>query len=142
MPNYRAHALTGMSTAFVANLGMQYACLPVLPDGSRDLSKLDFVEAFLAIGVGLVGASLPDLLEPASSPNHRKFFHSSLLAGGTTGGVVKYCMAGKTENLNVKDIISDPGSRLLLAGQAAYYSHILLDARTPKGVPLLGLKLC
>ena len=37
-------------------------------------------EGLLCSGIGACFALLPDLLEPASSPNHRSFFHGVVFA--------------------------------------------------------------
>ena len=39
-------------------------------------------DLMVACGLGTFGGKLPDLLEPALHPNHRKFFHSLLFAAG------------------------------------------------------------
>lgn len=78
--------------------------------------------------------NVPDLLEPASHPGHRRFFHSFTFAGllGYAGyRVYKWETDGEFEAIV---------RFALLAGIGAYLIHLLMDARTPKGLPLLGLK--
>ena len=72
-------------------------------------------------------ALLPDILEPADGPDHRKFFHSL-----TAAGLVAHAMSGKhTENY------SEPACRLLAALGMGYLSHIALDCTTPAAIDLV-----
>ena len=84
-----------------------------------------------AAGCGVAFASLPDLIEPATSPNHRKFFHSVTFA---------VAVAGTMYQLYQWDAQTD-GERLLrglllLAG-GAYLIHLAMDATTRKSLPLI-----
>lgn len=76
---------------------------------------------------GFVGV-LPDILEPANSPNHRSFFHSRTLLAMLIHGNKK---VWESQNLteNQKLIIS------MLS--TAYGSHLLSDSSTPKSIPFL-----
>jgi len=70
----------------------------------------------------------PDLLEPASDPNHRQFFHSvAMLAVLAVGGIklLSDPSLGEEEELG------------LLAASVGYASHILMDGLSPKSVPLI-----
>ena len=75
--------------------------------------------------VGSVIALLPDIIEPATNPNHRKFFHSLVLAGG---------LVAITHNSEIKQDAYTKEA-IELAGYS-YLSHLLLDSLTPKGLPL------
>ncbi len=86
------------------------------------------------IGGGLVGAlagPLPDALEPALNPNHRGICH-----GWACAALIAYGMyqAYRWEP-------ADEWGRFFrwlgLIGGAAYLSHLALDARTPKGLPVI-----
>jgi len=87
--------------------------------------------ALAAIGCGAVIGICPDLLEPALHPNHRAAFHSLTLLAG-----IAYA--------NKKVLESPSASKEAKISTAvaslAYASHLLLDAGTTKGLPLLGLK--
>lgn len=74
---------------------------------------------------GSVIALLPDLIEPATNPNHRKFFHSVVMTGG---------LLLMTQNPELKH---EPVTKeaIEIAGYS-YLSHLLLDSLTPKGLPL------
>jgi membrane-bound metal-dependent hydrolase YbcI (DUF457 family) len=111
-----------------------------------------------ALGGGL-GGRLPDILEPADSPNHRGPAHGFLAGGAALAakleGAHKYC-CDQAETYRVKYVahaaVNDPVALLywlvemfwriaagLLSGlQAGYLSHLALDALTPRSLPLLG----
>jgi membrane-bound metal-dependent hydrolase YbcI (DUF457 family) len=75
--------------------------------------------------------SLPDLLEPALHPNHRKFFHSVALFAGLGYGLHRL----------YKWDAQDDWQRLLrmagLVAGAAYLAHLTRDALTAKSLPLI-----
>lgn len=75
---------------------------------------------------------LPDILEPATSPNHRQFFHSVAFAG-------LLCVA--FHELGKWQPESAGGEFLKTLGQLAipaYLIHLLLDSLTAKSLPLVG----
>jgi len=78
--------------------------------------------------VGGFAGILPDLLEPASSPNHRSFFHSSALLG-----ILVY---GNKKVWESQNLTSDQ-KLLATLFSAAFGSHLASDSITPKGIPLL-----
>ncbi len=117
----------------------QHACLGLLAGGGYTFLKYlweksnepntNFPWRQLAInmGLGLAFASLPDWIEPATNPNHRKFFHSL-----TTAGLVGYGMFGKhTRNVdvNLQDSVRSIG--------LSYLCHLAADATTPKSISLI-----
>jgi len=77
-----------------------------------------------------LGASVPDVLEPADSPNHRKFFHSVSFQF-----LSSKILLGILQDSNVKPEIKNIITPLIIG----YSSHLLLDLSTPKGLPILGL---
>lgn len=75
---------------------------------------------------------LPDILEPATSPNHRQFFHSVAFAG-------LLCIA--FDELGKWQPESADGEFLKALGQVAipaYLIHLFLDSLTSKSLPLVG----
>jgi len=79
------------------------------------------------LGGAFVGL-LPDLLEPANSPNHRSFFHSVALLLLLTYGNFKIW----------QDEILDEKQKIALSLiSAAYSSHLVADSATAKGLPIL-----
>lgn len=76
--------------------------------------------------------NLPDILEPATSPNHRAFFHSLAFAGLLAKCVHKlHQWEPETE--------SDKFWRSVgLLSASAYLIHVALDFTTRKSLPLIG----
>ncbi len=83
-----------------------------------------------AVGWGVMGAGvavLPDIIEPAYGPNHRSFAHSL-----TAAGIVTH-MAKETWGQSTTSAEQKAAAASLAA---AYLSHLLADALTPKGLPI------
>ena len=119
--NAAAHRLTSVTALAAASFA-----LPVDPK-----DRLAHTAAAATAGWSL--ASLPDLVEPATSPNHRQFFHS--VAFGVVVGVGVY-------RLYKWEPRTDGGKLLRwlgLAGGAAYLIHLTLDATTKRSLPLVGV---
>ncbi len=75
--------------------------------------------------------SLPDILEPAVNPNHRKFFHSITFALGLgyfVHRVYKWEAESEWERL--------ARLAMLMAG-GAYLAHLARDALTARSLPLI-----
>lgn len=89
-------------------------------------------DPLLTVGTTTLFAKLPDWIEPASTPNHRQFFHSFAVLGMAGYGVKK------VYDWNP----SDQGGRVLrylaLCAAAGYISHLVLDGFTPQSLPLVG----
>ena len=79
----------------------------------------------LAVSAGILGGVLPDLLEPATNPNHRAFFHSLLTLAGLALLVAAVRDWPEEFNAVFKSFV------------AGYFSHGLLDLTTPKGLPIM-----
>lgn len=116
MANAKQHALIG---AGVGAVGWLLYCK--LVDRSVDVG-----EVLLAAGVGMIGGLLPDLLEPAIHPNHRRFFHSyaatALLAHANRHVSQQLQMPADTR----------AAIHLISLG---FVSHLAADAHTPRGLP-------
>lgn len=86
--------------------------------------------------VGCVGGyclgTLPDLIEPATSPHHRQFFHGLLFAAALGYGIYR---AYKWEPATSRDKFI---RGLILIGGGAYLVHLTLDATTPRSLPIIG----
>jgi inner membrane protein len=87
----------------------------------------------IALASSVLGAVLPDMLEPPRNRRHRKFFHSllclALLLLFLNQTYLSLLNAGPTDEVTFG---------LFFAG-AGYASHLLLDALTPAGLPVAGL---
>jgi len=75
---------------------------------------------------------LPDLLEPATSPNHRQFFHSVAFAALLAWGL--YTLH-KWEPQDSAEKFWKAVGMLAMSG---YLIHLALDATTAKSLPLIG----
>lgn len=93
--------------------------------------EFDWVELATYVGIGMACASLPDWLEPATSPNHRAFFHSL-----TAAGLVSFGAFGPhSEEM-------DPKAQVAIKAVAvSYLTHLAADFTTPKCLPLIHPKL-
>ena len=152
MPRRKTHKAVGIVAGVVTAVARSRP-----EDGAANL----LVVAGGGIG-GWLTSMWPDWFEPATTFNHRRFFHSY-----TVGGAVPVCTAQVVQqweshwravavdaHLQSIDPRRTPAERAfllavtvlawilvgLLAGLAAgYVSHLLLDLRDPSGLPLLGL---
>jgi len=118
MPNAKEHMVFA---AGVGSVGYAVYC-------ARFRREFRIGEALLATGTCVLGSLVPDGLEPALHPSHRSFGHS-VSAGALSVRTMTQAWAGD-------DI---PTGVQLLFGFFAlgYVSHLVLDAGTPKGLPLL-----
>lgn len=122
MPNAKQHLIAGLAVGAVVNSAIQW--LDRVDDPTK---SFDWGELLVCSFAGGAAALLPDILEPADGPDHRKFFHSL-----TAAGLVAHAMSGKhTENY------SEPACRLLAALGMGYLSHIALDCTTPAAIDLV-----
>jgi len=69
-------------------------------------------------------ALIPDILEPATNPNHRGFFHSIVF--GATAWYATHGRHSDQWDSNQREVM-----RLLCY---CYLSHLAADATTPKGI--------
>lgn len=68
MSSGEIHGLHGASVGAIMYTNYHYTTM----------RPVDLVEGSAFVAVGLLSGRLPDLLEPATSPRHRAFFHSVL----------------------------------------------------------------
>ena len=81
---------------------------------------------FSSVGAAL--ALVPDALEPASIPNHRRFFHSLTMLTG---------LAYADYRILTSPALTENGKLCLLAASSGYASHLLMDAVTPRSLPAI-----
>ncbi|KQW69841.1 metal-dependent hydrolase [Methylibium sp. Root1272] len=87
-----------------------------------------------SISMGAAAAclpSLPDILEPAVHPNHRRFFHS------ITTATALACLMHRVYKWEAEDEWKRLARVLLLVGGGAYLAHLARDALTAKSLPLI-----
>lgn len=86
----------------------------------------------LNAAIAALTTNLPDLIEPASNPHHRQFFHS-IACGCLVAG------AGfKLHQWQPEEDWEKVLRQVLLVGCAAYVVHLIADASTPRGLLLIG----
>jgi len=89
------------------------------------------IEIGAAYCIGKSAGRIPDLLEPATSPHHRKFFHSwAMLATIGYGWKKAYDWDPETDLDKLLRFVA-------LVGGATVISHLVLDSFTPKSLPLI-----
>lgn len=81
-------------------------------------------------GIGYFFGSLPDWIEPATSPNHRKIFHSLAIGLG-----VRYGAFGKHTKAWPEEV-----KKPVQATALAYLSHLAADFTTAKSIPFIHPK--
>lgn len=89
-------------------------------------------DVLLATTVGAMSGKFPDMLEPATSPHHRQFFHSMVTFAAVGYGTKR-----------IYDWQPEPQAQkllrlLLLAAGVGYLSHLILDSMTPMSLPMIG----
>jgi len=82
-----------------------------------------------SLAVGAIAGALPDLIEPASNPNHRQFFHS--IGFGVLLLLVR-------ANLYKSNALDERYRTYFDWIMVAYGSHLFCDIQTPKGLPIIG----
>jgi len=75
-------------------------------------------------GLGAIGGIAPDVLEPAIHSYHRKTMHSVATATTITSVVLKK-----------KKKLTRVQKALVNAAGTGYVSHLVLDSKTPRGIP-------
>jgi membrane-bound metal-dependent hydrolase YbcI (DUF457 family) len=122
MPNGKTHFIAGVVVGATVNVLVQSTEMAM--DYDR---PFDWAEFFLCTGAGAFAGLGPDILEPATSPNHRQFFHSVIAAG-----LIAWAISGK------HTLKLSRATRLALwVFGMSYLSHIALDCATPKRINLL-----
>jgi inner membrane protein len=120
MPNGTDHRFVAAASAF------SVAAANWSPE--NHWSKHPLVAACVASGCG----TLPDLVEPATSPHHRQFFHSVLFAAAL--GLALYQTYQWEPETEVGQILR----RVALLAGGAYLIHLAMDATTARSLPLIG----
>lgn len=149
MPNknehYRVAAMTGPGFTFLKATSQ-----------GRQLSAS---EALGSLVSSAITSRLPDALEPATHPNHRRMFHSVAFLGALTIFVLPKIEAACQEQLRLAEVCKQKAAfsfwqqqreewlkqarwHELCAGFLSglvpgYASHLLADSQTPKGLPFI-----
>ncbi|MFQ6089003.1 MAG: metal-dependent hydrolase [Candidatus Methanofastidiosia archaeon] len=81
-----------------------------------------------SLTLGGLSGVLADILEPANNPHHRSLFHSLVFMA-----IVVLSNQKILENPS----IDESTKMLALTPSSGYLSHLLVDATTKKGIPLI-----
>jgi inner membrane protein len=120
MASLREHAWLGAGTG-----ALTYILMCRYYDRS-----FDFGEMLGCAAVSTAAAMVPDILEPALSPNHRNVAHSFVAGSGLFSFARNRCGVDNRDWEEFQKI-------LWAAATTGYLSHLLADASTPRGLPLL-----
>jgi inner membrane protein len=120
--NGEQHAVGGIVVGGLVNAAEQWVAKVDNPT-----KIFDWAEFAMCCFLGGLAGGVPDLLEPATHPNHRGFFHSVAAAA-----LVAHLVSGKHT-----DEYSREAKTLLRALGAGYMIHIAMDFCTPKCVRLI-----
>lgn len=122
MPSINAHLILGALTGAAVDVGLQFQRMEDAGNGTFAWGELLVCSATAALA-----ATLPDVLEPATSPDHRGFFHSFAMAG-----LVAYVISQDRAR-------SRPAEQALLLAAAGlgYLSHLAADATTASCLPTI-----
>lgn len=122
MANSRSHLLAGGAISLSGMMFLKWL---------RN-EKLTFWDGVGAALVGCFGACLPDLLEPPDNPSHRKVLHSMAIGGAGIPFTISKTYKGDWS------FASTNGDRdFIIILSLGYLSHLVLDAGTPRGLPIL-----
>lgn len=130
MANAKQHFVVAAAVAGVGYLawkGFEHWFDDQLPEDAQD-HKTPFSLGELALwsaAGGCIGL-LPDILEPATTPNHRSFFHSFSFIALAAWLAFRFCRG-----------LSFAAKVVLALVALPYLSHLVLDARTKRGLPLM-----
>jgi len=95
----------------------------------EDATRIE--ELLATYGLAWLMGTLPNILESATNPNHRQFFHSIVFACGLGYGMFRLYEWQPEEEWH-----EWARQGLLIAG-AATLIHLVMDSTTPKGLPLV-----
>lgn len=136
-----------MNRAAHVNAGVICGLSAAVALANRDDQADVFLEGIGGILGGWLGGRLPDMLEPATSPDHRATFHSLTVGGGGNALAIPRLMdlqadvrararecAAEGEDWHALALNILAG--VVVAVPAGYVSHLLLDSTTPKSLPI------
>jgi inner membrane protein len=87
----------------------------------------------VALASSMIGSVLPDIIEPPRNRRHRKFFHSLVFLA------LLLAFMHNTYALLLTGGLADEITFIFFFAGAGYASHLVLDALTPSGLPVVGL---
>lgn len=129
MPNSKTHITAGLilSGATSIGIGLRYR-------------TFNPVKLILNLGISILASRLPDILEPATSPNHRSFFHSlifGLIVAGLSYYIWQCLKEEQTRNVDGVTTIKILILEIVLIALLCFCLHLVLDAFTKRSLPLM-----
>ena len=130
MPNSKEHFTAGLAVGTIGGgiMNIIRQCIECQANPQR---QFNFWELIGAIGLNgatcAIGSTVPDLLEPAIHPRHRKICHSYSAIILESGAII--LVQNSKLPYFAKDAITFFGAGLL--------SHQVEDEKTPAGLPLI-----
>jgi membrane-bound metal-dependent hydrolase YbcI (DUF457 family) len=119
MPNAISHAQIGAAAGAATYVGMS----------ARFKREMSPAEMGVCCSIGLAFAALPDIMEPALTPNHRSIAHSVVVLLLLIAFLFWYC--------HDEDGTRDQFKKMVVASAAVgYLTHLVADGVTPKGLPI------
>ena len=135
MPNGKAHVIAGTVCGAVVSLTVQ--------NKLHENKEIDLGHLLLSSGAGAAVGRLPDILEPATHPNHRAFFHSFAFGVTLGAGAINVWRtiedkreerkAAGVQQVTLVEILLG----LLLIAIIVFLLHLLMDGFTKKGLPII-----
>ena len=127
VPEPRVYTVNGAAHRTIAAAAMTVAAASLSPRREETAAH-----AMVGCAGGYCLGTLPDLLEPATNPHHRQFFHSLAFAALLAYGLYRlYQWDPSSSELKALRFVG------LIAG-GAYLVHLTLDATTKRSLPLVG----
>ncbi|RMF02562.1 MAG: hypothetical protein D6772_03365 [Bacteroidetes bacterium] len=131
MPNKPVHLVAGVLTGAVVSFArIYYLDHPTAIDGEVALIGPFSLASIMLISAAVGGqfGLLPDILEPAKRKEwrHRRFFHSYALLA-----MLLWFTYQTETNPELHELVR----HFFTVAAAGYVSHLLLDSRTPAGLP-------
>lgn len=133
MPNGNVHKTAGAILGTSAYL--------LIKDNLHEGENIDLGELVLSTITGIGSARVPDILEPATNPNHRAFFHSFVFGFllcyfGVRTWKDLQLKREKRKLLGIKEAgLSEILDIILIVGIGSVLLHLLMDGFTKKGLP-------
>lgn len=121
-------------------VGVVAGAIVALVSGEGRTAEERLVEAIAGGIGGAIGGCAPDVLEPATSYNHRQFFHSQTAGLFALVGLVAIILDPISRHVDVSQPAQVDWERLIGKAQVkgtltGGISHLALDSRTTMGLP-------
>lgn len=116
-----------LNVGFLTGMIYSVAYLLNQPKEKNGFDWIDFRNILIITGGSTFGSLLPDMIEPATNPNHRSIFHSVLFGSILTGNLIH------NRNAKPDDILK----MVINSISAGYLSHLVIDSTTPRGLPIV-----